>query len=107
MVRAVSSPPRAMPDPSASSSLRRDIASAYVASASRIASWVVVSAVVYRTIGAEAFGLVALVRATVGLLGYAGIGLGPALIRVLSVAKRSSYGVHSLPDDRVLPYEPL
>jgi len=60
--------------------MRRDLASAYFASVGRILSWVVVSALVYRTIGASAFAMLALVRGTIGLLNYVSLGLAPALI---------------------------
>jgi len=62
----------------------RDVVSAYMAAGARIASWAVVSAVVYRNLGAEAFGLLALVRGTIGLLNYAAVGLGPALVRMIA-----------------------
>ena len=58
----------------------RDIASAYLASAIRIGSWVVVSALVYRYLGAAEFGILALIRGTVGILNYVTLGLAPALI---------------------------
>lgn len=61
-------------------SFRRDIASAYVAAAARIGSWVVVSALVYRYLGAADFGILALVRGTLGILNYVTLGLSPALI---------------------------
>lgn len=70
--------------------MRRDILSAYLVSGTRIGSWAVVSAVVYRELGAGAFGLLALVRGTIGLLNYAAVGLGPALIRAM--AEESSKG---------------
>jgi O-antigen/teichoic acid export membrane protein len=65
---------------SAPSTMRRDVASAYFAAASKIGSWVVVSALVYRTIGPIAFSMLTLVRATIGLLNYITLGLAPALI---------------------------
>src|SRR5215204_857532 len=66
------------------SSLRRDIVSAYVASGAKIASWVVVSAMVYRMGGAAQFGILALIRGTVGILNYIALGLGPAMVRMLA-----------------------
>lgn len=68
--------------------MRRDIASAYVVTAARVLSWVVVSAVVYRRIGADAFGTLALVRATIGLLNYTSLGLAPAMVNLISRAAR-------------------
>lgn len=67
---------------------RRDIVSAYVAAASRIGSWVVVSAMVYRAFGAPAFAMLALVRGTIGLLNYITLGLAPALIHWSASAGR-------------------
>ncbi|HLL88159.1 MAG TPA: hypothetical protein VK324_02535, partial [Tepidisphaeraceae bacterium] len=71
----------------AGGSLRRDILSAYVLTAARVLAWVVVAAVVYRTCRPRYFAALALVRATVGLLGYASLGIGPALVRALAGAK--------------------
>ena len=59
---------------------RRDIASAYLASASRVGSWVIVSALVYRYLGAADFAVLALIRGTIGILNYVTLGLAPALI---------------------------
>jgi len=67
---------------------RRDIASAYLASASRIGSWVVVSALVYRSLGADEFGVLALIRGTLGVLNYVTVGLAPALIHRAAAADR-------------------
>jgi O-antigen/teichoic acid export membrane protein len=62
------------------SAMRRDIASAYAAAGSRIGSWVIVSALVYRFIGPAEFAMLALVRGTIGLLNYTTLGLSPAFI---------------------------
>lgn len=64
--------------------MRRDVASAYAASGAKVASWVVVSAVVFRWYGPATFAAVALVRGVLGLLNYTALGLGPAMIRELS-----------------------
>src|ERR1043165_2203811 len=56
------------------SSMRRDIVSAYAVTAARVASRVIVSAVVFRRLGVEALGVLTLVRATVGILGYTALG---------------------------------
>ena len=66
---------------------RRDIASAYLASVSRIGSWVIVSALVYRYLGPIEFGLLALVRGTIGILNYVTIGLAPALMHYGAVPR--------------------
>ena len=63
--------------------MRRDIVSAYAASASRVLSWVIVSALVYRR-SHEAFAMMALIRGTIGILNYAALGLLPAMIRALA-----------------------
>jgi O-antigen/teichoic acid export membrane protein len=67
--------------------IRRDIASAYVAAGTRVVSWIAVSALVYRTGGPAAFAMLALVRATLGLLNYATVGLAPAMIHFLPARK--------------------
>ena len=72
------------------SRMRRDIGSAYVASLSRIASWVIVSAIVFRVLGPGPFALLALVRATVGLLNYLTLGLGPAMVHYLAAETQPS-----------------
>src|SRR5438270_14078394 len=68
-------------------SMRRDLATAYVAAAAKVGSWAAVSAIVYRSDRA-AFALLALVRATLGLLTYTSLGLAPAMIRMLAAARR-------------------
>lgn len=70
--------------------MRRDIASAYLVTASRLGSWLVVSAIVYRYMGLEAFALLALIRATIGLLNYTSLGLAPAMIKLLAEAAAPS-----------------
>jgi O-antigen/teichoic acid export membrane protein len=70
--------------------IRRDIASAYLAAGARVVSWVVVSAFVYRRSGPGAFALLALVRGTLGLLNYATVGLAPAMIHFLPKRSRPS-----------------
>jgi O-antigen/teichoic acid export membrane protein len=67
--------------------MRRDVASAYFASATRIASWVIVSGLVYRLLGPPQFALLALIRGTIGLLNYISLGLAPALIHEAAHAR--------------------
>src|SRR3954462_11118287 len=87
-----------MPD-ATPSTMRRDISSAYLLTASRIVGWVLVSALVYRRIGADAFALLVLVRSTVGLLSNTSIGLAPAMIsQIAQVITRKS-----IPVDARLP----
>ncbi|HTL29876.1 MAG TPA: lipopolysaccharide biosynthesis protein [Tepidisphaeraceae bacterium] len=71
------------------STMRRDIASAYLAAATKIGSWVVISAIVYRWLGAGAFAMVSLVRATLSILNYTTLGLAPAMMNVLAKAYQS------------------
>ncbi len=66
--------------------MARDVASAYLAAGAKVASWVVVSAVVFRWLGPAAFAVVALVRGVLGLLNYTALGLGPAMVRELARA---------------------
>src|SRR4051812_28436048 len=70
-----------------SSTIRRDITSAYGASFARIASWVIVSGIVYRFVSPGAFALMSLTRGTIGILNYASVGLAPAMIRLLAEAR--------------------
>jgi O-antigen/teichoic acid export membrane protein len=82
------------------------VLSAYAASASRIGSWVVVSTFVFRTLGPDEFGVLALIRGTIGLLNYVSFGLGPAFIRQAAEAKRETVGAtpHGLVPDAPTPY---
>ncbi|MGA2233107.1 MAG: hypothetical protein ABSH22_19570, partial [Tepidisphaeraceae bacterium] len=70
--------------------IRREIIAAYLASGSRVVSWVFVTAVVYRWLGADLFAVLALVRTTIGLLNYTTLGLAPAMVRMLSLEKRAA-----------------
>jgi O-antigen/teichoic acid export membrane protein len=65
------------------SSLRSDLTTAYAAAGARIASWAVVSALVYRLLGPDHFAVLALVRGTLGILNYTALGLAPALVHHL------------------------
>jgi len=75
------------------SSMQRDIVSAYVASGAKIASWIVVSAVVFRVGGIAEFGMLALIRATIGVLQYVAMGLGPALVKLSAQADAATGAV--------------
>src|SRR5256885_15941253 len=86
-----------------SSTMRRDVLSAYGASAARIASWVIVSAMVYRKLGADAFAMLTLVRATVGLLAYAALGIAPAMISRLASASVAPVIRAPIDDEAPLP----
>src|SRR5437763_409385 len=67
----------------ADGSMRRDILSAYVASASRIGSWVIVSALVYRR-SPEAFAMLALGRGALGIVNHSPLGPLPAMIQAFA-----------------------
>jgi O-antigen/teichoic acid export membrane protein len=88
-------------------SLRRDILSAYLASGSRLLSWVIVSAMVYRQ-STGAFAMLALVRGTLGILNYASLGILPAMIRALAASTRDAGGkqVAVLPELAPVPAAP-
>ena len=73
-----------MNGPAPRPSTRRDLISAYVATAMRIGSWAVVAAVVMRRFGTDEFALLALVRGTLSILNYGTLGLGPAMIHHLA-----------------------
>ncbi len=60
------------------------VAASYAASTARVASWLVVSAVVYRWGGADQLAILMLVRGTIGILSYTSLGLTPALVQLLS-----------------------
>lgn len=81
------------------STMRRDILSAYALTGARVLSWVVVSAIVYRVLGRDAFAVVALIRGTIGILAYTSIGLAPALVRKLAEAKSNETPPRSLVAD--------
>lgn len=53
----------------------------------RVVTWAGVSAYVYRTFGAAEFGLLALIRSTVGFMSYTSLGLGPAMVQALGQAR--------------------
>jgi O-antigen/teichoic acid export membrane protein len=80
------------------STMKLDVLSAYAASAARIISWIVTSAAVYRLAGAGAFAVLSLVRATIGILNYASVGLAPAMIRLLAEAKAARTSLLNQPD---------
>jgi O-antigen/teichoic acid export membrane protein len=61
-----------------------DLFSAYVATAARIGSWLVIAGVVMRRMGTDEFALLALVRGTLSILNYGTLGLGPAMIHHLA-----------------------
>src|SRR2546423_72708 len=81
----------------------RDVASAYLASISRVLSWVIISAIVFRR-STEAFALLALVRGTLGILNYVSLGLLPAMIRAFAVeSARTAVPVVAVSEDAPAP----
>ena len=82
--------------------MQRDVTSAYIATASKILSWVIVLGLVYRFIDAADFAMLALVRATIGILNYTTLGLSPAMIRMLAEARARPQPV--IDAASVLPY---
>ncbi len=70
--------------------MRRDVISAYAASGAKILSWVVVSAIVFRKGGVAEFGILALIRGTIGLLNYVSLGLAPAMVKLLAEEQAKS-----------------
>lgn len=88
--------------------MHRDILSAYALTASRIFGWIVVSALVYRRLGAQAFALLTLVRSTVGLLSNTSLGLAPAMIAKLAQAlHRKPVAAISVDADLPMLVEPM
>ncbi len=63
--------------------LRRDLFWSYTASAAKVGSWVIVSAMLYRTSPVE-FAMFAMLRATIGILNYTSLGLVPAMVRMMA-----------------------
>ncbi|CAN5700066.1 hypothetical protein BH09PLA1_BH09PLA1_35580 [soil metagenome] len=91
------------------STMRRDIVSAYVAIGAKVAAWAIVSAVVFTRGGDEQFALLTLVRSTLGLLAFVVLGIGPAMVRLVSEASEvttvaPSERSYPEPKTRVLSY---
>src|SRR5438270_54173 len=95
--------------PPAATSMRRDLLSAYVASAARIGSWAIISAAVFRLLGPGPFAVMALVRGTIGLLNYTTLGLAPAMVHLLAAGDRARSGEAEIEigENPVLPALPL
>ena len=69
------------------SSPKLDLLAATAATGAKVLSWAVAAAVVYRQLGEAAFAVLAMTRATLGLLNYTTFGLGPALTRMVAEAE--------------------
>jgi O-antigen/teichoic acid export membrane protein len=63
-----------------------DVVTSYLASAAKVGSWAVITGLLLRYAGEAQLAVFALVRATLGVLNYAGVGMAPALVRMLSTA---------------------
>jgi O-antigen/teichoic acid export membrane protein len=74
-----------------SESLRSDLVAAYAAAGARVLAWAAVSRLVFGG-GAHVaeFALLALIRSTVGLLNYSGLGIAPALIHFIAKARNGN-----------------
>lgn len=113
---AMSDPAGGMPPPNleyadpgaaAPPTMRRDLISAYAASAVRFGSILAISAMIYRFAGAGAFAMFALVRGTIGLLNYISLGLAPALVHKAAQAEptRTVIPVETHSSGDVLEYQ--
>src|SRR5262245_40588347 len=65
------------------STIRRDIIAAYAASLARIASWIFISAFLFRSHTLE-FAMFALMRSTIGVLNCTALGMSPAVVRMIA-----------------------
>jgi O-antigen/teichoic acid export membrane protein len=72
------------------STMRRDVITAYGLTVCRVLAWLIVSAVVYRRYPPEYFAALSLLRWTIGLLAYTSVGLGPAMVHALARARHAS-----------------
>ena len=77
--------------------MRRDVASAYLASGIKVLAWAWISRITFIDGDASQFAILALVRSTIGLLNYTTLGLAPAMIHSLARATADS------PDDHTNP----
>jgi O-antigen/teichoic acid export membrane protein len=64
----------------------RDVATAYLATSLRLGSWFVICVLVYRFFSRSQFAMFVLIEATLGLLDYAALGLGPSIIHAMAHA---------------------
>jgi O-antigen/teichoic acid export membrane protein len=69
-----------------------DLLTAYGASIARLGSWAAITAMLYRYWGDELVAIFAFIRATIGLLAYVTLGIGPAMIHHLAHAVVRSTG---------------
>jgi O-antigen/teichoic acid export membrane protein len=81
-----SSDPPAEP-PRSAASLRQDVISGYVLAAARVGAWAGVTAYIYREMGPIAFGVFALLRGTITILSYTSLGVAPAMVHRLAIAR--------------------
>src|SRR5262245_27061716 len=86
------------------STIRRDLFSAYAASLARIASWIFISAILFRSNPLE-FAMFALIRSTVGLLNYTALGMSPAVVRM--IAQECARRAREFDQAQARPVEPI
>jgi O-antigen/teichoic acid export membrane protein len=82
-------------------SLHYDVFAAYVAAGARVASWVIVSAIVFRWAEAD-YAMLGVVRYTILILNYTSLGLAPAMIRLLAEARAGGAGRSDAVDSRAV-----
>src|SRR5688500_18519813 len=92
-----------MTQPDRTSSIRRDVVTAYVATGAKVGAWALITALVYRFNRAD-FAILALVRATLGLLNYTSLGLAPAMVRLLAQTRPGPAPVEPLEPSNVIVY---
>jgi len=95
--------PVGQPPPTQVGSLRLDVVSGYALAFSRVVAWAGVSAFVYRHMGADEFGLLAMLRGTIALLSYTSLGIGPAMVHALALARRAVPATPLSPADAKTP----
>jgi membrane protein EpsK len=79
-------------------SLRGDLLAAYLAAGARVFAWAAVSRLVFGG-GAHVaeFALLALIRSTIGVLNYTGVGLAPALVHFGSLVRHGASAAEDRP----------
>jgi O-antigen/teichoic acid export membrane protein len=70
-----------------SNSWFKDVATAYLATSMRLGAWFVICVLVYRFFSRSEFAMFVLIEATLGLLDYAALGLGPSIIHAMAQAR--------------------
>lgn len=76
--------------------LMLDVITSYALAGARVGSWLIVSGLVARTFGSTMFALLALIRLTMTPVSYAGLNLGPAVVRCVSTWLRTKENERSI-----------